>query len=82
MMIVAATGLAQNFAAIRSLVTTGIQQGHMRMHLANILSRLGATEEEKQRAFTYFTDKTVSTALVRSFLDDERNVALPHPKIT
>jgi len=33
MSIIAATGLAQNFAAIRSLTTTGIQKGHMKMHL-------------------------------------------------
>ena len=33
MMIIACMGLAQNFAAVRSLVTTGIQKGHMKMHL-------------------------------------------------
>ena len=37
MKIVAVTGLAQNFAAIKSLITTGIQHGHMKMHLINIL---------------------------------------------
>ena len=36
MIIIAAVGLAQNFGAIRSLVTTGIQKGHMKMHLLNI----------------------------------------------
>ncbi|HLF65608.1 MAG TPA: hydroxymethylglutaryl-CoA reductase, degradative [Saprospiraceae bacterium] len=80
MMIVAATGLAQNFAAVRSLVTTGIQQGHMRMHLANILSRLGATEVEKQNAFVWFSDKTVSVAHVRSFLESQRNMPVVQPK--
>ena len=45
--IIAVAGLAQNFAALRSLVTTGIQQGHMKMHLLNILNQLEATEEEK-----------------------------------
>ncbi|MGP1992217.1 hydroxymethylglutaryl-CoA reductase, degradative [Zobellia laminariae] len=47
MQIVAVAGLAQNFAAVRSLVTTGIQEGHMKMHLLNILNQLGATDEEK-----------------------------------
>src|SRR5690606_12112100 len=47
MQIVAAAGLAQNFAAIRSLITTGIQQGHMKMHLLNILNQLEASPEEK-----------------------------------
>ena len=47
MQIVAVAGLAQNFAAVRSLITTGIQKGHMKMHLLNILNQLGATDNEK-----------------------------------
>lgn len=58
--IVAVGGLAQNFAALRSLVTTGIQQGHMKMHLLNILNQLEATEKEKDYFVNYFKDKTVS----------------------
>lgn len=58
--IVAVAGLAQNFAALRSLVTTGIQKGHMKMHLMNILNQLEATEEEKKYFVNYFKDKTVS----------------------
>ena len=60
MSILAVSGLAQNFGALRSLVTTGIQKGHMKMHLLNILNQMGATEEEKQHFVTYFKDKTVS----------------------
>ncbi|CAH0239918.1 hydroxymethylglutaryl-CoA reductase, degradative [Chryseobacterium sp. Bi04] len=60
MSILAVSGLAQNFGALRSLVTTGIQKGHMKMHLLNILNQLGATEEEKHHFVTYFKDKTVS----------------------
>ena len=60
MSILAVSGLAQNFAALRSLVTTGIQKGHMKMHLFNILNQFGATEEEKQHFVTYFKDKTVT----------------------
>jgi hydroxymethylglutaryl-CoA reductase len=69
MCIIAATGLAQNFAAIRSLVTTGIQQGHMRMHLHNILNHLGASEREVKEAVVYFKDKVVSFSAVRDFLE-------------
>ena len=69
MMIIAATGLAQNFAAIRSLVTTGIQHGHMKMHLLNILNHLEASEKEMNEAFEYFKDKIVSFTTVRDFLD-------------
>jgi hydroxymethylglutaryl-CoA reductase len=68
MMIVAATGLAQNFAAVRSLVTTGIQSGHMKMHLTNILNHLGATDEQAAAAQVYFADQTVSFSAVRTFL--------------
>ncbi len=57
---IAVAGLAQNFGALRSLVTTGIQKGHMKMHLMNILNQLEATEEEKKHFVNYFKDKTVS----------------------
>jgi hydroxymethylglutaryl-CoA reductase len=60
MSILAVSGLAQNFGALRSLVTTGIQKGHMKMHLFNILNQMGATEDEKQHFVTYFKDKTVT----------------------
>nr|MBP9848410.1 hydroxymethylglutaryl-CoA reductase, degradative [Flavobacterium sp.] len=64
MQIVAAAGLAQNFAALRSLTTTGIQQGHMKMHLMNILNQHQATKEEKQKVVAYFKDTTVTHSLV------------------
>ena len=73
MSILAVSGLAQNFAALRSLVTTGIQKGHMKMHLFNILNQFGATEEEKQYFVNYFKDKTVSHHEVISELNKLRN---------
>lgn len=69
MQIVVSTGLAQNFAAIRSLITTGIQKGHMKMHLINILNQLHATETQKKLAVDHFSDKIVSFSSVRSFID-------------
>ena len=69
MQIVAVAGLAQNFAALRSLVTTGIQQGHMKMHLLNILNQLGATDAEKQRLIEHFKNDTVSHSAVVSTLN-------------
>ncbi len=72
MEIVATVGLAQNFAAIRSLVTTGIQKGHMRMHLMNILNQLQANEDECVQAKDFFTDKVVSFKGVRDFLEKIR----------
>ena len=73
MSILAVSGLAQNFAALRSLVTTGIQKGHMKMHLFNILNQMGATEEEKQHFVTYFKDKTVTHHEVIAELNRLRN---------
>lgn len=58
MMISAAVGLAQNFSALRSLTTTGIQQGHMKMHLLNILNQLEATEAEKKTIVKHFIKNT------------------------
>ncbi|HFC01338.1 MAG TPA: hydroxymethylglutaryl-CoA reductase, degradative [Phaeodactylibacter sp.] len=66
--IIAATGLAQNFAAIKSLTTTGIQKGHMKMHLLNILNHFDATEKEVKETVFYFKDKIVSFSAVRDFL--------------
>lgn len=60
MQVVAVAGLAQNFSAVRSLITSGIQKGHMKMHLLNILNQLEATDEEKKQIVEYFKDKVVS----------------------
>ena len=69
MMVAATMGLANNFSAVRSLTTKGIQAGHMKMHLNNILNQLKASEEDKKKAREYFKDKTVSYAAVEQFLD-------------
>ena len=60
MIILASSGLAQNFAALSSLVTTGIQKGHMKMHLLNILNQLGADAKEKVYFTHLFKDKIIS----------------------
>ena len=41
-----ATGLAQNYSAIRALATEGIQKGHMRLHARNLAAAAGATSEQ------------------------------------
>ncbi len=72
MQIVAVTGLAQNFAALRSLTTTGIQEGHMKMHLNNILNQYQATSEERKAIAAYFTNHTVSHASVVELIENLR----------
>lgn len=66
MEIVAVAGLAQNFAALHSLVTSGIQKGHMKMHLMNILNQLGATEKEKETLVNAFKTQTATHSNVVS----------------
>ena len=68
MEITAAAGLANTFSAVRALTTSGIQKGHMRFHLNNILNTLGATEQQKLQAADYFKDKKVSHKAVQEFL--------------
>lgn len=72
MQIIACVGLAQNFAALRSLTTVGIQAGHMKMHLTNILAGLKATGDEEAKAKKYFEDRTVSVAAVREYIETLR----------
>jgi len=64
MKIVAVAGLAQNFAALRSLTTTGIQQGHMKMHLMNILNQFEATPSEKELLVRHFKTHSVTHSSV------------------
>lgn len=82
MMIIATTGLAQNFAAVRSLVTTGIQQGHMKMHLLNILNHMEASEKETERAITHFETEVVTFTGVRDFLNNIRSKVGQEVKVT
>jgi hydroxymethylglutaryl-CoA reductase len=71
MEIIAVAGLAQNFGALRSLVTSGIQKGHMKMHLLNILNQLNASSLEKEAALNYFKTTAVSYSAVNDFLKNK-----------
>ena len=72
MQIVAATGLAQNFAALRSLTTTGIQEGHMKMHLGNIINPFDASAEERLIIENHFENNPVSHSAVVTFIENLR----------
>lgn len=72
MQIVAVAGLAQNFAALRSLTTTGIQQGHMKMHLMNILNQFEATDSEKNALVEHFKTNTVTHSAVVKAIENLR----------
>jgi len=72
MQIIAVAGLAQNFAALRALTTTGIQKGHMKMHLKNILTQLNATASEIEKTVQYFEEHTVSHSDVVNYVTELR----------
>jgi len=72
MSIIGAAGLAQNFAAIKSLITSGIQVGHMKMHLINILNSLGSNENEKTIMIEYFKSNKVTFSSVKTALEKLR----------
>ena len=72
MQFVAVAGLAQNFGALRSLTTTGIQEGHMKMHLNNIINQYEATESERLLIQKHFKKNTVSHSAVVTFIEEIR----------
>ena len=43
--LMAAVGLAQNFAALKALATTGIQEGHMRLHARSVAATANVPDE-------------------------------------
>ncbi len=71
----ATAGLASNFAAVRALITQGIQQGHMKMHLSNILNQLQVPEAERTAIRKHFQGKTVSYSDVENFWKGNRHDA-------
>jgi hydroxymethylglutaryl-CoA reductase len=68
MEITAAVGLANTFSAVKALTTSGIQKGHMRFHLNNILNSMNADEIAKEKATAHFKDKKVSYKAVQDYL--------------
>lgn len=68
--IAAAAGLANNFGAVKSLTTTGIQQGHMKMHLFNIMNQLDVKPESRDKVVEYFKERNVSVSAVRKYVEE------------
>ena len=72
MQFVAVAGLAQNFAALRSLTTTGIQDGHMKMHLNNILNQFDADDNERIIIRKHFKQHAISHSAVVDYIESLR----------
>jgi hydroxymethylglutaryl-CoA reductase len=67
MMYLAVAGLASNFGAVKALVSVGIQQGHMKMHLSNIMNQLYIPEGKREEIQKYFQGKTISFSAVEEY---------------
>lgn len=68
--IIAASGLAQNFSAIRALSDEGIQKGHMKLHSKNIAIIAGATNEQIELVSKKMVEESnVSVSRAREILD-------------
>ena len=72
--VIAAVGLAQNFAALRALATEGIQRGHMSLHARNIAATVGAKGEEiDQVAAVLVQERKVRMDRAKEVLDGLRS---------
>lgn len=72
-MIVASVGLAQNFSALRALVSRGIQHGHMKLHYKSMLLLEGATNEEIELALPILLTKSIKNKkVIQDILTDIR----------
>jgi len=68
--IIAASGLAQNFSAIRALSDEGIQKGHMKLHSKNIAIIAGAANEQIELVSKKMIEESnVSVSRAREILE-------------
>lgn len=71
--VIAAVGLAQNFAALRALATEGIQRGHMELHARNIAISVGAKGDEVDRVVEVLVrEKRIRVDRAREVLEEIR----------
>ncbi len=85
-MICVSCGLASNLSALRALVTTGIQRGHMKLHAKNLALAAGAKPDEVEHvAMELVSRRNVSASAAEALLESMRNtpeiqskIPLPH----
>lgn len=81
--IMASVGLVQNFAALRALVSEGIQAGHMRMQARSLAIQVGAREEEIAPLVQALACHAVINAgLARDLLKQMRNTTADRSSAT
>lgn len=68
--VMAATGLAQNYSAIRALSTEGIQKGHMRLHARNLAAAAGADSSQIDKIVKIMIEqKNISLVKAKEILE-------------
>lgn len=71
--VIAAVGLAQNFAALRALATEGIQKGHMRLHTKNIaISAEAKGSEIEKLSKRMIEENNISASNAKKILEEIR----------
>ncbi len=72
--IIVSIGLAQNFAALKALVSTGIQQGHMKLQAKSLALLAGASESEVAPLVErLIADKTFNLETAHRYLENLRS---------
>ena len=72
--IIVSIGLAQNFAALKALVSTGIQQGHMKLQAKSLALLAGASESEVAPLVErLIADKTFNLETAQHYLENLRS---------
>jgi hydroxymethylglutaryl-CoA reductase len=73
--VMAAAGMAQNLGALRALATVGIQAGHMKLHLKNMISSAGAMDDEIDLVASMVKEsgERITMAAVENALNTIRN---------
>ena len=72
--LIVSIGLAQNFAALKALVSTGIQQGHMKLQAKSLALLAGASESEVAPLVErLIADKTFNLETAQCYLENLRS---------
>jgi len=75
--VMGAVGLAQNFSAIRALVTEGIQQGHMTLHARSVVAAAGATP----KIFETVVDRLIESGEIKIWKARELIEQVVNPRV-
>ena len=72
--LIVSIGLAQNFAALKALVSTGIQQGHMKLQAKSLALLAGASESEVAPLVErLIAEKTFNLETAQRYLENLRS---------